>query len=194
MKEPPRLTTPMSRDFCPSLAWSSLGWSNWLQGDLQAARDCGQKAIAIQSEAGQPVMLSLAHLLLGTISLDSGDLSKALDSIEEALKLSRASGERYIEGRSMAWHGRVLGRADVSQAAVAEESIMQGIKLLEELKMRPWQAEGHMLAGQLYADTGQQQKAVTSLNRAQGMFQEMEMTHWLARAHTALTRVHGVNP
>jgi tetratricopeptide (TPR) repeat protein len=131
-------------------------------------------------------MLSLAHLLLGTISLDSGDLPKALDSIEEALKLSRASGERYIEGRSMAWHGRVLGKADVSQAAVAEESIMQGIELLEGLKMRPWQAEGHLLAGELYADTGQGQKALTSLNRAQDMFQEMEMTHWLSRAQRAL--------
>jgi class 3 adenylate cyclase/tetratricopeptide (TPR) repeat protein/energy-coupling factor transporter ATP-binding protein EcfA2 len=168
------------------LAWSCLGWSNWLQGNLQAAQDCGHKAIAIQSEAGQPVMLSLAHLLLGAISLDSGDLAKALDSIEEALKLSRASGERYIEGRSTAWHGRVLGKADASQATVAEESIMQGIKLLEGLKIRPWQAEGHLLAGELYADTGQEQKALTSLNRAQCMFQEMEMTHWLSRTQRAL--------
>ena len=63
---------------------------------------------------------------------------------------------------------------------------MQGIKLLEGLKMRPWQAEGHLLAGELYADTGQQQKALTSLNRAQGMFQEMEMTHWLSRTQRAL--------
>jgi len=64
---------------------------------------------------------------------------------------------------------------------------LQGIKLLEELKIRPWQAEGHLLAGELYADTGQKQKALSSLMKAQGMFQEMEMTHWLFRTQRCWT-------
>ena len=176
------------------LAWTCMGWANWLQGNLEVARDCGQKAASIKTKGGASVMLSLAHLLCGAVSLDSGDLPGARDSIEEALKLSQASGERYIEGRTLAWLGRALGKADVSQASVAEDRILQGIKLLEELKIRPWQAEGHLLAGELYADSGQKQKALTSLNRAQEMFQDMEMTHWLSRAHTALARVHGTNP
>ncbi len=172
-----------------SLAWTCMGWANWLKGNLKVARDCGQKAATIKTECGVSVMLSLAHLLCGAVRLDSGDLPKALDSIEEALKLSRASGERYIEGRSLAWYGRAMGKADVSQAAAAEERILEGIRLLEEMKIRPWQAEGHLLAGELYADTGQQQKAMTSLLKAQGMFQEMEMTYWLSRTQTALGRL-----
>ena len=55
-------------------------------------------------------MLSLAHLLCGAVRLDSGDLPKALDSMEEALKLSQASGERYIEGRALAWLGRAWAK------------------------------------------------------------------------------------
>ena len=134
-------------------------------------------------------MSALTHLLLGAVGLDSGDLAGARNSIDEALRLARVSDERYIEGRTLAWLGRALGKADASQAGLAEERILQGISLLEEMKIRPWQAEGHMLAGELYADTGQQQKAVTSLNRAQGMFQEMEMAHWLSRAQRALDRL-----
>jgi tetratricopeptide (TPR) repeat protein len=171
-----------------------MGWANWLQGNLEAARDCGRKAADIKTEGGASVMLSLAHLLLGAVSLDSGDLLGARDSIEEALKLSRASGERYIEGRAGVWLGRVLGKTDASQAAAAEEHVLQGMRILEKLEIRPWQAEGHLLAGELYSDTGQQQKALTSLTKAQGMFQEMEMTHWLSRAQRTLATVHGTNP
>jgi predicted negative regulator of RcsB-dependent stress response len=80
----------------------------------------------------------------------------------------------------------VLGKAHVSQADAAEERILQGIRLLEQLQIKPWQAEGHLLAGELYADTGQEQKALTSLMKAQGMFHQMEMTHWLSRSQRAL--------
>ena len=171
------------------LAWTCMGWAEWMQGNLEAARDCGQKAVSTQIEGRLSVMSSLAHLLLGAVSLDSGDLVGAQTSMEEALRLSQASGERYIEGRAGTWLGRVLGKADVSQAAVAEERILQGIRLLEQMQIKPWQAEGHLLAGELYADTGQEQKALTSLMKAQGMFQEMEMTHWLSRSQRALDRL-----
>jgi tetratricopeptide (TPR) repeat protein len=166
-----------------------VGWANWLQGNLEAARDCGRKAARIQAEGKVSVMLSLAHLLCGAVSLDCGDLAGALDSIEQALRLSQSSGERYIEGRTLAWQGRVLGKADVSQVAAAEERIQQGIRLLEEMKIRPWQAEGHLLAGELYSDTGERQKALTSLGRAQDMFQQMDMTHWLSRTQRTLDKL-----
>jgi tetratricopeptide (TPR) repeat protein len=172
-----------------SLAWTCVGWANWLQGNLEAARDCGQKAARIQAEGKVSVMLSLAHLLCGAVSLDCGDLAGALDSIEQALRLSQSSGERDIEGRALAWQGRVLGKADVSQVAAAEERIQQGIRLLEEMKIRPWQAEGHLLAGELYSDTGERQKALTSLGRAQDMFQQMDMTHWLSRTQRTLDKL-----
>lgn len=171
------------------LAWTCMGWAEWMLGNLEAARDCGRKAVSTQIEGSLSVMSSLAHLLLGAVSLDSGDLVGARTSMEEALRLSQASGERYIEGRAGAWLGRVLGKADVYQAAVAEERILQGIRLLEQLQIKPWQAEGHLLAGELYADTGQEQKALASLMKAQGMFQEMEMTHWLSRSQRALDRL-----
>jgi class 3 adenylate cyclase/tetratricopeptide (TPR) repeat protein len=172
-----------------ALAWTCTGWAHWMQGNLDMAIDCGQKAVSTQSETGTTAMSALTHLLLGTISLDSGDPPRALESIEKALKLSQTCDERYIEGRALAWLGRALGKADMSQAAAAEQQIMDGIGILEEMKIRPWQAEGQLLAGELYSDTGQQQKALNSLIKAQGMFQEMEMTHWLSRVQTALGRL-----
>ncbi|MDD1652679.1 MAG: AAA family ATPase [Methanomicrobiales archaeon] len=176
-----------------ALAWTCTGWAHWLQGSLDTAQECGQKALSAQSGGEMTAMSALTHLLLGAVGIDSGNLPSAQNSIDEALKLARVSRERYIEGRTLAWLGRALGKADVSQAAAAEEQIMHGIGILEEMKIRPWQAEGYLLAGELYSDTGQQQKALSSLTRAQEMFREMEMTHWLSRAQTALARLHGTN-
>ncbi|MDM8000649.1 MAG: AAA family ATPase [Dehalococcoidia bacterium] len=177
-----------------ALAWTCLGWSHWLQGTLQPAWDCAQKAISIYSETEQRVMLSLAHLLVGAISLDSADVPNALNSTEEALKLSQACGEKHVEGRASCWHGRVLSMADVSCRTAAEEEILRGIDLLAEMRIRPWQAEGHLLAGEHYLAAGDQPKALSRLTKAQGMFQEMEMTHWLARAQRALAAIPGADP
>jgi len=172
-----------------ALAWTCTGWAHWLKGSLDMAQECGQKAVTAQSGGEMTAMSALTQLLLGAVGIDSGDLTSAQHSINEALKLARVSGERYIEGRTLAWLGRALGKADGSQAAAAERQIMHGIGLLEEMKIRPWQAEGHLLAGELYTDTGQEQKALASLNRAQGMFQQMDMTHWLFRTQRALDRL-----
>jgi tetratricopeptide (TPR) repeat protein len=168
-----------------ALAWTCTGWAHWLQGNLDTAKDYAQKAVSAQSGGEMTAMSALTHLLLGAVGIDSGNLISARDSIDEALRLARLSDERYIEGRGLTWLGRALGKADVSETAAAEERILQGISLLEEMKIRPWQAEGHLLAGELYADAGQQQKALASLTKAQEMFREMEMTHWLYRAQRA---------
>jgi ATP/maltotriose-dependent transcriptional regulator MalT len=172
-----------------ALAWTCTGWAHWLQGNLEMAKDYGQKAASAQRGGEMTAMSALTHLLLGAVGTDSGDLAGARTSMEEALRLAQVSDESYIEGRVGVWLGKVMGKADTSQAAAAEERILQGIRLLEQLQIKPWQAEGHLLAGELYSDTGQEQKALASLMKAQGMFQEMEMTHWLSRSQRALDRL-----
>jgi hypothetical protein len=174
------------------LAWTCTGWAHWLQGNLQMARECGQKAASIHGGGGVSVMSSLAQLLLGAISLDSGDMSSARTSLGEALRMSRVNGERYIEGRAMLWVGRVHGKADTCELAAAEEHIIGGISLLEKMNLRPWQAEGHMFAGELYTDSGQLGRAMTSLKKAQSMFQDMGMDHWSGRAEVSLGRLESL--
>ncbi len=171
------------------LAWTCKGWTLWMQGDMEGSRDCGKKAIDIQGDSIVSVMLSLSQLLLGAVSLDSGDPLNARKSIEEALKLAHTSGEQYIEGRTLTWLGRALGKADVSKLAAAEECILHGISLLEQMKMKPWQAEGYLLAGELYSEAGQPQKALTNLKKARSMFQQMRMDYWLFRAQGTLDKL-----
>jgi len=76
-----------------------------------------------------------------------------------------------------------------SQLHKAEEHILQGIKILEELELKPSYAQGYLFLGELYADAGQKEKALKNLKKAEAMFQEMGMDYWLARTKKLLETV-----
>jgi len=68
---------------------------------------------------------------------------------------------------------------------------MDGIRILDELKLKPWTSQGYLYLGELYADMGQREKAMETLKKAEGAFQEMGMDYWLCRTQEVLERVEG---
>jgi len=104
---------------------------------------------------------------------------------EEALRLSQKNREE-VEGRSRILLGRILGRTEPSQTHKAEESILKGIEVLQELQMKPSYAEGCLWLGELYLNTGKRQKALQNLKKAETMFRDMGMDYWLSRTQELL--------
>ena len=123
------------------------------------------------------------------VNLDSGDLENAQYYAEEALRLAQSNNEKWVEGNSMVWLGKILGKAKKSQNDKAQGNILQGIKILDELKMRPHCSVGYLFLGELYTDTGQKKKALETLKEAEAAFQEMGMDYWLRRTQEVLERV-----
>ncbi len=70
-----------------------------------------------------------------------------------------------------------------------EEYILQGIKICNELKIKPFSAQGYLFLGELYADSDKREKAWENLEKAQKMFQEMGMDCWLAKTQEVLDRL-----
>jgi len=68
----------------------------------------------------------------------------------------------------------------------AEEYVLQGIKMSDELKLRPCFSQGYFFLGELYVDTGQREKALENLKKTERMFQEMGMDYWLAKTREIL--------
>jgi tetratricopeptide (TPR) repeat protein len=68
----------------------------------------------------------------------------------------------------------------------AEEYILQGMKILDELETKPAYAQGCLSLGGLYAEAGQKEKALENLKKAEAMFQEMGMRFWLAQTKKLL--------
>jgi hypothetical protein len=63
----------------------------------------------------------------------------------------------------------------------AEECNTQGIKIFEELKIRPFHSQGHLCLGDLYTDTGQKEKTRENFKNAEDNLRHMGMDYWLAK-------------
>ena len=83
----------------------------------------------------------------------------------------------------------ILGKEDISQSDKAQEYILEGIKILEERKIRPYSSWGYLYLGELYADMGQREKALETLNKAETAFRNMGMDYWLRRTQDALAKL-----
>ena len=164
-----------------SLAWSGLGVACSFLGDQVTAGKYIEKGIKIQLDAGIEWWLSFHSVLLGAVRFNSGDLKEAQRVVEKALQLSQSNNEKWSEGQSWIWMGRILGKSDPSRKAEAEEYILTGINVLERLNLKPFFTLGRLFLGEFYLDTGDKEKAMKNLKEAEAMFQEMGMEYWLDR-------------
>jgi tetratricopeptide (TPR) repeat protein len=99
--------------------------------------------------------------------------------------------QKWIEGFAWIQLGQIFGKAGKSQTEKAEESILKGIKILDELKLKALYAPGYYFLGDLYANSGQEGKALETLKKAEMMFQEMGMDYWLTRTQEVLRSLNG---
>jgi predicted ATPase/class 3 adenylate cyclase len=157
-----------------------LGVAYALAGDLEAALRYLERSIQLQSDLDIGATLSLNYTYLGMVHFLSGDLKRAQRYEEQALKLAQEGNNKWAEGLSLIFLGAILSTADTSQRAKAEEHMLQGIRLLDELGLRPIRAMGYFYLGQYYASIGQREQALQTLKKAEAEFQEMGMDFWLS--------------
>jgi tetratricopeptide (TPR) repeat protein len=173
------------------VAHCGLGWGYNLLEDPQTARKHLEVGNRILRDSGLSFLMSYLYLGLGMVHFDSGDLGNAQTWLEEALKSAQTNAEKRMEGISKTCLGRVLGHGKELRGGIAEESILEGIEILNKLRLRPWSARGYYFLGEHYADTRQKEKALKALRKAKRMFREMGMDYWLARTQSALERLQG---
>jgi tetratricopeptide (TPR) repeat protein len=118
-----------------------------------------------------------------------GDQKSSRSAIEEALKISQKNSEKHFEGASWAFLGMILGKSNPSQSDTAAKYILKGIEILNELKIKPWCAEGYLYLGELYVSTGNREDALNNLRKAESMFQEIGMDGYLSKTQELLSRL-----
>jgi tetratricopeptide (TPR) repeat protein len=123
------------------------------------------------------------------IHLGLGELKSAQNCAEKALDLAQKNHEKCVEGFSWSLMGRILGKKEHPHIDRAEEHILKGIKILEELKLKPFVSIGYFYLGELYADTGNQHQALNHLKKAEEMFREMGMDYWLGKTKEVMDKL-----
>jgi len=169
------------------MAWVLLGEAYHQLGELETARKYMEKGLKIYQDTGMPdIFAHITNGWLGIVHTDEGNLETAKSYIEKSLKAAHDRGSRFWEAWWLVWLARTYNWAEVSQSAQAEASLQQSIETLGELEMKPLYAIAYSVLGELYADTGQKEKAFETLKKAEGMMQEMGMGYWLRRTQEAL--------
>ena len=118
-----------------------------------------------------------------------GDLERARTQAELALQFALQNNERHIIGMSRIWLGMAISRIDPTQIESAEQQILQGIRLLEDLGLPPFFGTGYMLLGEVYAASGRPKEALEHLKKAEALFEQMGMNYWLGKTREVLTRI-----
>ncbi len=172
-----------------AVSWSGLGSGYYYLRDLEAARKHIDKGIELTKRGGSEWWKSFHYLYLSKTQFALDDQKNSRSAIEEALKISQNNNEKHLEGASWAFLGRILGKSDPSQSDTAAEYILKGIKILEDLKIKPWCAEGYLYLGELYAGTENREDALNNLRKAESMFQEIGMDHYLSKTKEILSRL-----
>lgn len=171
------------------LARTLLGIGHYLLGELETAEEHMRQALELKREAGLQFFLGHDHRALGGVHLARGDFEKARFHAREALNLSLRNQTKENEGLSRILLGTIIGKTEQSKFDEALLSIMEGIEILEELRLRPLYAMGYVDLGQLYADTGMKDKALQNLKKAETKFQQMGMKYWQGKTREVLGRL-----
>ncbi len=182
------LEKSQANNFLP-IAWGCLGSGYYLLDEPNTALKFIEKALKMQMDIGLPIFLSLYHIQLSQVHFDLNNLSESKLHAEQALNLAQTNHAKGYEGVSWLQLGRTIGKTDKSQIDKAEEYILNGLKILDELKLKPRYALGYLFLGELYADAGQKEKTVENLKKAEAMFQEMGMDYWLAQTKKQLQMI-----
>jgi len=133
--------------------------------------------------------VSRLYFVLTMISFASGDLTSARISAEKAIELSQNCDEKHFEAISKIWLGRILGKDQKSEVDKVTQDIHEGIKILDELRLKPFSAQGSLFLGELYANREQSDKALENLRKAEGMFNEMGIDYWLGKTQEIMERL-----
>jgi tetratricopeptide (TPR) repeat protein len=170
-------------------AWAYLGFGFYLMGELGAAQENIEKGLKSHRDAKVAFHRSLYLCLLGIVHLKAGDLEMARSCTEEALRLSQETNEKWVEAWSRIWLGRIIGKGETSRAGKPEEYIFQGMEICDELKLKPFSAQGYLFLGELHINWGHEEKALENLKKAEVMFQEMGMDYWTQKTREVLRRL-----
>ena len=90
----------------------------------------------MHTDLGMPFWRSVCHWFCSYAHFEVGDMEEARTHAELALQFSLENNERQMQGLSRIWLGRVIAKTDPTQIEAAEQQILQGISLLEELGIR----------------------------------------------------------
>jgi tetratricopeptide (TPR) repeat protein len=132
---------------------------------------------------------SEGYLYLGELYAHTGEYGKAITSLKKAETEYEDMEIDYFLSFTKSTIGMALVKGNPKQRDNAEDYIFQAIKIAEDHDYKPPVARGYLYLGELYVDSGQKEKALENLKKAEAMYEEMGMGLWLGKTKEILDRL-----
>ncbi|OPY81747.1 MAG: Adenylate cyclase 2 [Syntrophorhabdus sp. PtaU1.Bin153] len=168
------------------LAWTGVGWAYYFMGKPDTALPYIEKGLEIHSRANVSYNLSVHYWFLSEVHCDLGNREKTRSCVDEALRLADMNHEIYYTGLANITLGRILGK-EQSGVPGAEEAIVRGIGILDNLRVEPQVGIGHLRLAELLAGVNQSERATASFRKAETIFEKTGMNNWLAKLKVVKT-------
>ena len=118
------------------IAWCMLGAGYYLCGEYDKAIESGEKSLKLAKEFGMPFMVSWSYWHLAMTLRTAGDLRRARECAEEALRISQECNAKTCEGLARILLGCMVEQMTPAIIEEAEHQIRHGISILEELQIK----------------------------------------------------------
>jgi tetratricopeptide (TPR) repeat protein len=152
-----------------------LGYGLVRLGEAQTGIATIERGIGLAGQLGTTYLLSWALCWLSDAYLSQGQVDLALDAASRALTLSSPGSDAYGASRAARCYGDALFRKDPGRLAEAERNVESAIRLQLDKGMRPQAAISFVSHARLLHARSEDEGARRLLDRADKLFEEMEM-------------------
>ncbi len=174
------------------VALAALGVGHFMLGELQTAKEHLEKACETQAGQTSFAWAYIPYLNLSLVNLDLGEYRQAQHLAEKAIQMGKDSDDKLAQAMVLPVRGLALGLGDPSQCARAKQDILNAAEVHEGLGTRSMRVLTPVALSQLYADTGQKEKAleyIEDLKQSIEQMRQMGMDYWVARAGRILASI-----
>lgn len=140
------------------------GKSRYDQADYSGAKKIFEKGVSEAKMSSDEIYISEFIRLLGNVYAKSGDLVKAEQYYQEALKLDRAYGNMEREALCLNNLGNIaLGKKEPEKAL---QYLEQSLELFRTLKDITWETKVQSTIGQVYLSLQDSEKAKSAVEKS----------------------------
>jgi tetratricopeptide (TPR) repeat protein len=168
-----------------SRVYSTLGDIYRNQGNWTEADECYQHALAAISSTGAPQSLFVVNLSLGLVNMERQRYAKAKEFFDKCWAIT-SQGVGFAS--RMATTKTAMGELAIRTGEIgeAQQHIEEAIRLAQEADAQQELAHATMVKGIIATHTGDWDQALSLLDQAKGVLEQLGDKHSLGRVHAEL--------
>jgi predicted ATPase len=165
------------------------GWANVHSGRVKQGLETIRAGIFGWKKAGARLWLPMFLRLEAEACAEAGDLEAGLQAIEEALVVSKQTGECWGLAEVLRVKARLLQSVGQAKAEDIETLLLNSLGIARAQQARCWELRASCDLARLWQSRGQRRKALNLLGLVYGQFTEGFDTTDLREAKTLMRRL-----